>query len=51
MSAHEGTHVACFLFSGFLPKQIYWVEIIFGIKSETSNTKSNFKDGVCQRPA
>lgn len=48
-SEHTDTLRTCLFFSVFLSKQIYWVEIIFGIKSETSNTKSNFKDGVCQK--
>lgn len=47
-SEHEDTLITCLFFSVFLSKQIYWVEIIFGIKSETSNTKSNFKDRLCR---
>ena len=39
---------AWFVFSVFPSIQIYWLGIIFGFKSETSNTKSDFKDGVCQ---
>ena len=40
ISEHEDTLTAWPFFSVFLSKQIYWVGIIFGIKSETSNIKS-----------